>query len=213
MAETQEIIEITSVMDVVRYTNGLRAIIFDMDDTLYSEKEYVRSGYRKIAELFPQIEDAEGQLWKFFIEGRPAIDELLKRNNLFSEENKAKCLSIYRLQKPDIHLYDGVKEMIEDLGKKFLIGLITDGRPEGQRKKIEALKIESLVDEIIITDELGGKKFRKPNPMAFQMMSQRFRIRYEQSCYVGDNIQKDFVAPGLLGIKSIWFKNPEGLYL
>lgn len=35
--------------------SGLKAIIFDLDDTLYREKSYVRSGYRKIAKLFPQL--------------------------------------------------------------------------------------------------------------------------------------------------------------
>ena len=56
----QKIIKTTNILDTVKYIDGLKAIIFDMDDTLYSEKEYIRSGYRKIAELFPQIEDNYG---------------------------------------------------------------------------------------------------------------------------------------------------------
>lgn len=31
-------------------------------------------------------------------------------------------------------------------------------------------------------------------------------------CYVGDNIKKDFIAIEKLGMKSIWFRNKDGLY-
>ena len=50
----QKIIKTTNILDTVKYIDGLKAIIFDMDDTLYSEKEYIRSGYRKKAELFQE---------------------------------------------------------------------------------------------------------------------------------------------------------------
>ena len=132
MTVSQEIIKTTNVLDTVQYINGLKAIIFDLDDTLYSEKDYIRSGYRKIAELFPQIKDTEKQLWNIFLDGKPAVDEFLRQQTLFSDEVKEKCLVTYRLQKPNIHLYSGVKEMVMDLRKNYLIGLITDGRPEGK---------------------------------------------------------------------------------
>ena len=31
-------------------------------------------------------------------------------------------------------------------------------------------------------------------------------------CYIGDNIHKDFIAPEMLGMEWIWFRNPDGLY-
>ena len=92
------------------------------------------------------------------------------------------------------------------------IGLITDGRPEGQRNKLYALNIYNLLDEIIITDELGGIEYRKPNETAFRLMSQRLHIPFNQMVYVGDNPTKDFVAPERLGMQTIFFKNPNGLY-
>ena len=209
----QKIIKTTNILDTVKYIDGLKAIIFDMDDTLYSEKEYIRSGYRKIAELFPQIEGADRQLWNLFLEGKPAIDEFLKQQNLFSDENKEKCLTAYRLQKPDIHLYPGVKAMLLDLRKRYLVGLITDGRPEGQWANIVALRIEPLIDEIIVTDELGGIKYRKPNDVAFRLMADRMCMSFEQMCYIGDNARKDFMAPQKLGMRCIWVRNEDGLYV
>lgn len=72
-------------------------------------------------------------------------------------------MSIYRNQFPKINLYDGVDKIIKNLKRKGIkVGIITDGRPESQRNKIKALGLEELVDDIIITDELGGIQFRKP---------------------------------------------------
>ena len=31
--------------------------------------------------------------------------------------------------------------------------------------------------------------------------------------YIGDNVKKDFIAPKQLGMKCIWFKNTDGLYV
>ena len=207
-------IEISGILEVKKHIQGLKAIIFDLDDTLYSEKEYVRSGYQKIAEAIPQVEDAAEKLWKLFEEKKPAIDELLRLENIQSEETKQACLHAYRYQIPDIHLYEGVVKMLHEFKHQGLkIGIITDGRPEGQRAKIQVLNLETMVDEIIVTDEFGGAEFRKPNPIAFQTMRERLDVAYEEMCYVGDNIKKDFVSPENLGMRSIWFKNLDGLYV
>ncbi|MBQ8857260.1 MAG: HAD family hydrolase [Lachnospiraceae bacterium] len=207
-------IEIFEILEVTSHIEGLKAVIFDMDDTLYGEKEYVRSGYQKIAQVIPQVEDAGEKLWKFFEEKKPAIDELLKQEGLDSEEIKQACLRAYRYQEPDIHLYPGVEQMLKDLRSQgYLIGIITDGRPEGQRAKIRALGLEELVDHILVTDEFGGAQYRKPNPIAFERMREKLGAEYSQMCYVGDNVNKDFIAPQKLGMKSIWFKNRDGLYV
>jgi HAD superfamily hydrolase (TIGR01549 family) len=185
----------------------IKGVIFDLDDTLYSEKEYVKSGYKAVSDYLGG--GYEEKLWGFFKAGKPAIDELLKE--LCRESEKAEVLKVYRSHKPDIHLYPGVVEMIEELkAKRIKVGIITDGRPEGQRNKLEALGLE--IDDVIITDELGGVQFRKPCDIAFRIMSTRWRLNPADIVYVGDNPVKDFQAPQQLGMKSIYFKNPDGLY-
>ncbi len=187
----------------------VRGIIFDLDDTLYSEKEYVRSGYQAVSEYLGG--HYEEKLWKFFEEGKFAIDELLK--DLHRENEKEAVLNVYRNHKPTIHLYDGVKEMIEQYQKNgYKVGIITDGRPEGQRNKIEALGLDKIVDDMIITDELGGIQFRKPCDIAFRIMQTKWRLPASEMVYVGDNPNKDFQAPQQLGMKSIWVQNEDGLY-
>lgn len=96
--------------------------------------------------------------------------------------------------------------------QRMKLGIITDGRPEGQRAKLQVLGLESMVDQIIVTDELGGTDFRKPCPLAFQRMKELLGVEYSEMCYVGDNIAKDFIAPEKLGMKAIHFLNEDGLY-
>lgn len=199
---------VKDILDVEKYFSNIDAVIFDLDDTLYSEKQYIRSGYKKIAEYF-NIPDMEEEMWNCFENGGKAIDEVLKAHGLISKKEQA--LYIYRFQEPKISLYSGVGELLIRIKKKKKIGIITDGRPEGQRAKLKALNIN--VDKVIITDELGGAEYRKPNPKAFEIMQKELNIEFEKMVYVGDNIKKDFIAPQKLGMKYIWFKNPDGLYV
>ncbi len=188
----------------------VKGVIFDLDDTLYSEKEYVRSGFRAVSEYLG-TDAYVAKLWKYFVEGIPAIDALLREIGRKGEREA--CLSIYRNHKPDIHLYDGVEDMFKKLKTKgYKLGIITDGRPKGQRNKIESLGVEKWIDDIIITDQLGGVQFRKPCDIAFRVMQTKWRMHPSEIVYVGDNPVKDFQAPQQLGMKSLWCRNEDGLY-
>ena len=84
--ENVTMIEITEITEVMNYIEGLSAVVFDLDDTLYSEKEYVRSGYKAVAEIISQVDDAEEKLWEAFERKKPAIDTVLKDEGIYSEE-------------------------------------------------------------------------------------------------------------------------------
>lgn len=185
----------------------IKGVIFDLDDTLYSEKEYVKSGFKAVSNYLGG--EYEEKLWCFFEAGKAAIDELL--NELGRESEKKEALEIYRLHKPNIHLYVGIAELMDNLkGKGIKVGIITDGRPEGQRNKIEALNL--CVDDVIITDEIGGVQFRKPCDIAFRIMQTKWRLDPADIVYIGDNSAKDFQAPRQLGMRCILVKNENGIY-
>lgn len=200
-------IEISNILEAKEHIKDLKVIIFDLDDTLYGEKQYVFSGYKKIADYFG-ISEIANDMWTVFKNGGKAIDEVLEKYQLSNYKEKA--LEIYRFQDPEITLYPGVSEMVKKIKSSKKVGIITDGRPEGQRAKLKALNLK--VDKIIITDELGGLKFRKPNPLAFELMKDYFEVEFNEMCYIGDNINKDFISPLKLGMKTIYFKNKDGLY-
>ncbi len=201
-------IEIDKILDVEQHLDGIEAVIFDLDDTLYSERDYVKSGYHVIADAFAEIPTIFDELWEEFKRNEPAIDVVFERHNILSRKDEA--LRIYRYQKPNISLYPGVREMLDRIARTKKLGIITDGRPEGQHAKLEALGLTDI--PCIITDELGGVQFRKPCEKAFFLMCKQFNVKYGKSVYIGDNINKDFIASDKLGINDIYFCNADGLY-
>lgn len=188
----------------------IKGVIFDLDDTLYDEKDYVRSGYKAVESYLGESGAADA-MWKAFEEGKPAIDAYLAAVGRGSE--KTACLEVYREHTPEIKLREGAAELLTALKSKGVkIGIITDGRVSGQEKKLAALGLYDMADDIIITDSLGGVQFRKPNDISFRIMQNRWRIPFEQLIYIGDNPAKDFQAPNQLGMKAVWFKTENGLY-
>ena len=206
-------LNINHLSDAAEYLAGFSAVIFDLDDTLYAEKDYVKSGYAEIAHHYPQIDNMAQKLWAAFENGKKAIDYVLSQESLFTPENLAHCVALYRNHQPQITAYPQAMYLLNLLRAKNIgLGLITDGRPEGQRAKIAALQLAPYFEKIIITDELGGISFRKPNPEAFIQMQRHFNVPFGQMVYVGDNPKKDFIAPEQLGMGAVYFKNPQGIY-
>lgn len=107
--------EIQRIIDSEQYLKDITGVIFDLDDTLYSEKDYVKSGYSQIAE-FLNIPKAANKLWGYFEQKKPAIDLYLAE--IGKIDLKEECLSVYRKQIPTIRLYDRVMEMLCRLKKQ-----------------------------------------------------------------------------------------------
>lgn len=197
--------------------DSIEGVLFDLDDTLYSEKEYLRSGFHEIARLLPQIPQCFNKLCAAFEKGQDPIQTVLDEAGMTSKDQYQQCLETIRTHKPQIQLYDGVKELFFELHKqKKSIGIITDGPPEIQKAKIEALGLHTLADEYLITDELAGngdvKEFRRPNDIAFLIMKKRMGIPCRNMAFIGDDKEKDFSAPEALGMECYWKKNEDGLY-
>lgn len=186
----------------------IKAIIFDLDDTLYYEIDYVKSGFQAIADAFGDSNIAS-DLFTLFSQSK---NNVYQRYG-FSEKECKKCIEIYRSHKPKIYLSDETKEVLTTLKSKgYKLGIITDGRPKGQWNKIYALGLEKIVDKIIVTDELGGIEFRKPNPKAFETMKNMLNVEFCEMMYVGDNPTKDFIAPQNLGMEYRYFYSDNGQY-
>ena len=55
-------------------------------------------------------------------------------------------------------------------------------------------------------------EYRKPNKTAFVKMQKLLDVPFEEMCYIGDNVMKDFLAPDALGIKTFLINNLNGIY-
>lgn len=187
----------------------IKAIIFDLDDTLFPEIEYVKSGFNAIAKEFSSP-DMYNKLYSLFLKNPKNVYQRMG----FDKATCEKCIQIYRNHKPVLKLSSDTIETLELLKNRgYKLGIITDGRPEGQWNKIHSLDLDNIVDNIIVTDELGSIEFRKPNPEAFKQMKENLSVEYEEMIYIGDNLSKDFIAPKLLGMKTCLYIPKDGLYI
>lgn len=185
----------------------IRAIVFDLDDTLYPEIEYVKSGFRAIAKEFDDS-TLYDKLYQLFCKDRQNVYQRAG----FNDEECRKCIEIYRNHMPDISLEKSVVDTLNIFkGNYYKLGIITDGRPEGQHNKIAALGLDRLMDCIIVTDELGGVEFRKPHPKAFDLMRDRLGVEFDEMIYVGDNPLKDFYIKKIYPIYTVELVS-EGIY-
>ena len=190
-------------------TQQSRVVVFDLDDTLYKEQDYLRSAYREIA---ARIESCYGNLPLLSRRGQgwsdPPLDRMLRwrqeGENVFQRLIEAygldltvnDLLTIYRSHVPAIRLDEQTKCLLDRLYPHAVLGLITDGRSLTQRHKIDALGLSAYMDEkdILISEETG---FEKPSDESFRHFMERYPSRTYY--YIGDNPAKDFIAPNRLG--------------
>lgn len=197
----------------------IKAVVFDLDDTLISEREYIRSGFRVVSKYFSNRYDLdESEVYKIMNElFEEASDKVFNRlfdsfNIKYSNEDILEFVKIYREHKPDIKFFDDVIPTINNLREKGIkVGIITDGYKETQRKKIEVLNCIKLFDEIIITDELG-REFWKPHEKSYRIMAERLQVNLNELIYVGDNEEKDFIGANKLGIYTSCIIRANGIY-
>lgn len=194
------------------------AIILDLDDTLYPEREYVDGGFQAAAraaepELGP-VDATVAELWTLFA-GRPRAgvfnELLLARGQTDDAPLVQRMVHAYRTHLPRLQLFPDVPPALSRWCGVHPLGLITDGRPEGQRAKLAALGMASFFDQVIVTDE-WGTEFRKPHHRAFIEMTRRLGVPAARCVYVGDNPAKDFLAPSQLGWLTVRVLRPGALY-
>lgn len=183
-----------------------KVVVFDLDDTLYKEIDFLQSGYQKVAELVEtrygvDASEAYDQMMTWYRRGENAFDNL---NEKYRIDNPiGDYLNVYRYHHPNISLTQGVSATLDALKESGCdLAIITDGRKITQRQKFEALGLERWIPQgnIFINED---RKYFKPNYWSFDRLMLACYDRYADTelkfCYVGDNTEKDFLAPNELG--------------
>ena len=179
-----------------------KVIIFDLDDTLYKEIDFLKSAFKEISTTISDGNENLGRgLYSFMLtqyqNGQNAFKKVIEETGIskFSVED---LISIYRNHKPDIQLGNETRRVLENLKSMGLpLGIITDGRSVQQRNKLQALGIESWFDHIIISEEFGSEK---PDPSNYRYYEEFYKGQFY---YIGDNVKKDFISPKILGWTTI----------
>jgi putative hydrolase of the HAD superfamily len=188
----------------------MKAVLFDLDDTLYPEIEFVKSGFTSVARHLASKHNLdEDSIFQQMLDilrrdGRGKIfDTLLEKLGMFSGETVGTLVDLYRSHQPSISLYPDTLPALGNLRRNGIkIGLITDAMASVQKNKVEALGLENLFDIIVYTEELG-EGCSKPSPVPFKTALDFLKVPASEAAYVGDDPSKDFLAPNNLGMLTV----------
>ena len=181
-------------------------VVFDLDDTLYPERDYVISGIKFLEDLIYKLYDYnfEGNLLKAYNKGIDDFLGLASRKLNIEGDLKNSLLWSYRLHNPKIKLKPEIKNTLEKLiNLSTKIVILTDGRSITQRLKINSLGLGFL--PYYISEEYSSEK---PEKKRFLQIQDDFPSKYY--VYIADNPSKDFIAPlemNWICIGANWIKN------
>ncbi len=197
----------------------LNAIIFDLDDTLYAERDFVLSGFRSVAEwavsaLGIPIETGYTTFVHLFetgVRGDTFNRWLAEFDIPANDACIRQMVKIYRQHTPQIHPFPETTFVLQSLQKKFQLGLVSDGYLEVQQRKLESLGLKHFFDAVVFSDEWGRAAW-KPSQQPFLAVCERLMVKPETAVYIADNPTKDFLGARQIGMFTIWVCRPEGEY-
>ena len=183
-----------------------KVVVFDLEDTLYQEMDFLKSGYQAVADYITKS-IGKDDLYTEMIEAYQAGEKDVFQKVLNDHQltiDKSELLDIYRYHIPQIHLDSKVRSVLEQLQGKYHLALITDGRPRTKRNIINALGLSEYFDgaDVYISDEVGHLKTA---PYSFERIMGKYPDC--QYIYVGDNPAKDFLVPNRLGWLTVCLKD------
>lgn len=196
----------------------IKAIVFDMDDTLYAEKDYVRSGFRSVDRWSRDELGITGfyeTAWGLFESGQKQLlfNKALEALEVdYDEALIGRMVEAYRSHEPDIQLLDDARWILDQVKPEVKIGLISDGYLTAQQKKVKALKLHDKCHSLILTDQ-WGKEHWKPSRVPYETVSRELEVSHQQCVYIGDNATKDFVTANRLGWTTIHITRHSGIYI
>jgi putative hydrolase of the HAD superfamily len=195
---------------------SVRCVVFDIDDTLYLERQYVHSGFLAVDQWLRErnIEGFFDRGWELFQTGlrRTIFDEALAAlGRVADPQIIAGMVEAYRAHSPSLALLPDAAECLGRLHGRVALAAISDGPLASQKAKAAALDLARWCRPIVLTEELGPG-FGKPNPAAFRLVEAQIGCRGDQCAYIADNPQKDFQAPRALFWRTIRVRRCGGLH-
>lgn len=204
----------------------LKAVIFDLDDTLYDYKALERAAFECVGGLVRErLGVSEEQYEEAFMRARQATKERLgetatSHSRMLYFQKTLEYLDIRPLYLAlemyetywgffldNMILYPGVRELLEALHEKYIrVGVCTDLLAHIQHRKLRRLGMMDDVDCMVTSEEAGVEK---PAPGIFNLCLEKLRLPAGEVCFVGDNLERDVKGAMAAGMQAVWF-HPKG---
>lgn len=195
-----------------------RCVVFDIDDTLYLERDYVRSGFSAVDEWLSEQKGVTGFCQAALAEfeqgtRRVIFDRALANLGVPADPNLIQqMVNHYRNHKPNIQLLPDAKTALGSLHRQhFRLAVVSDGPVACQGAKAMALGLATWCAPIVLTDSLGIG-FSKPHSRGFEIVEKEADVDGAACVYVADNPAKDFVGPKGLRWRTVRVRRPGSLH-
>ena len=186
----------------------IKAVIFDIDNTLYSYDENHIYGMEALAvycrDSFGITTDEMQACYRKA--GRIMTDRIgTDTAAIHSRMLRMQCM-LELLEQPlfqHIQSNPVILEFMKELKKrKIRIGIGTDMTAYVQYRKLEAIGVTSYIDFIVTSEEAGAEK---PHYHFFDICVEKAGVRPEECAFIGDNVRKDIEGAWESGMKGIWY--------
>jgi putative hydrolase of the HAD superfamily len=207
----------------------LKAILFDVDDTLFDrngaqlmaldviarefQNLFVGIGRQELVDAF--LESDRLTILEFYGDIPTIKNVRVRRAQVFLDllgldRAHANALAeLYVEAYPRMNApVDGAVALVETLAPRFQLGIVSNSLPDVQYQKLETLGIRRFFDCIVLSEEFG---IRKPDPAIFWHATELLGREPGECLYVGDSYTADVVGAKGAGLQVFWF-NPNGLH-
>lgn len=196
----------------------LSAVIFDLDDTLYNEADYVDQALAHTAAFLAEHAGMPDQASRFHARmrellaqhGRGKIFDLLCEDEHLTVP-VADLVTAYRATQPQLTLYPDAEALLQTLtAAQILTAVITDGCAAVQHTKLRALHLDERMDYCLVTNDYA---LSKPAPEVYTRTLSALGCAPDRAAYIGDNPCKDFIGAKALGIHTFRIVRPTGMHM
>lgn len=219
-------------MEAVAVLKGVKVIFFDLDDTLCGYWDAAKAGLRVAFDQYPipgfttqQMLDAWANEFRRFahelktshwyeiylsqggVTRVQLINETLAALGIENPEMAWKIGDAYGYERDKrLKLFDEAIEVLNQLHKKYPLGLITNGPADIQRQEIETLGIEKYFDYILIEGEMG---VGKPHASVMRKAETCSGCKGSDILFVGNSYSHDIVPAAEIGWRTAWIRRPS----
>lgn len=183
----------------------IKWIVFDLDNTLYDEEQYVLACYQEIARQVDPNKTEE--ITRFLLNerkqnGDSLVFQRLIRSYRLPGYEIERFISIYHTFDVPIKFFDDVSSFFENAQHCCRYAILTNGSEQTQKNKCRLLEAYRMVDKIMITGEYLNRQDWKPAPKAYQLLCEQINTSASDCLFVGDSIKNDIEGALRVGMKA-----------
>ena len=195
-----------------------RALLFDLDDTLYPLRRFRLSGFAAVSRHVARFHGADQrQAFKLLVAASRGprrgkeLDLLIAQFGLKSPVTE--LVRIVRGHDPVLRIPPATQQTLRLLGRSWQLAVVTNGIPAIQAAKVRALGLDRLVDAVVYASDYGSGE-GKPDREPFLEALRRLDVTPAQAIAVGDDEFADIFGATRCGLRTIqtreWRNGPLG---